>query len=61
MRVGSGPLERQLTLQADVRPEDHFTFGVTFTAFFTGRFLRETGAGLGSIAVHRLSTRHIAF
>jgi hypothetical protein len=36
---------RQLTMQADVRPDDHFTFGVTVTAFFAGRFLRETRPG----------------
>lgn len=36
---------RQLTVQADVRPDDHFTFGVTVTAFFAGCFLRETRPG----------------
>jgi hypothetical protein len=36
---------RQLTMQAEVRPDDHFAFGVTFTAFFAGRFLRETRPG----------------
>jgi hypothetical protein len=28
-----------------VRPDHHFTFGVTVTAFFAGRFLRETRPG----------------
>jgi hypothetical protein len=36
---------RQLTMQADVRPDGHFTFGVTVTAFLAGRFLRETQPG----------------
>jgi hypothetical protein len=32
-------------MQADVRPDDHFTFGVTVMAFLAGRFLRETRPG----------------
>jgi Alginate export len=38
-------VRRQLTVQADVRADAHLTFGVTFTAFLAGRFLRETGPG----------------
>ncbi len=29
----------------NVRPDGHFTFGVTVTAFLAGRFLRETQPG----------------
>jgi hypothetical protein len=36
---------RQLTLQADARADRHLAFGVTLTAFFPGRFVRETRAG----------------
>jgi len=36
---------RQLTIQADVRADDHLALTVTSTAFFAGRFLRETPPG----------------
>jgi hypothetical protein len=36
---------RQLTTQADVRVDDHLTVVVTATAFWAGRFLRETAPG----------------
>lgn len=36
---------RQLTAQVDFRVDDHFTLVATGTAFFTGRFLRETPPG----------------
>jgi hypothetical protein len=36
---------RQLTVQADVRMDDHLIFAITFTAFAAGRFLRETQPG----------------
>jgi hypothetical protein len=36
---------RQFTALVDVRVDDHFTFSVTSTAFFAGRFLHETPPG----------------
>jgi hypothetical protein len=48
---------RQFTVQADVRADGHLTFGITFTAFLAGRFLRETPPG-GNVTYLGLSSAY---